>query len=71
MSKDFASKFPYFFSAQFFVFQHFPFFPNIGMLVPNILPSVKFPNFGMCPVFPAFPVFLGEKERKIGKKVAR
>ena len=33
--------------------------------LPNILPSVKFPNFG---ILPAFPVFLGKKRGKFGQK---
>ena len=70
IENNFLSKFPDFFFAQFFVFPYFPFFfPFIGTRsLPNILPSVKFPNFEMFAVFPAFPVFLGEKKRKNWKK---
>ena len=44
LSKDFLSKLPGVFFAQFFVFPYFSLFfcPNIGMRsLPNILPSVK------------------------------
>ena len=63
LSKEFLSKFPYFFFAQFFVFPYFPlFFPNIGMRsLPNILPSVKFPNFGNASFFPWFSCFSWKK----------
>ena len=45
------------------------FVPNIGMQsFPKISPSVKFPNFEMYSVFPAFPVFLG-KEENLEKKL--
>ena len=41
------------------------FFSNIGMRsLPNVLPSVKFPNFGTVSVSPAFLVFW-KKEDKI------
>ena len=36
--------------------------------VPNILPSVKFPNVGKFPVFPAFPVFLRKKKEENQEK---
>ena len=39
--------------------------------LPNILPSVKSPNLGIVSCFPVFPVFLGKKGGKFGKKVAR
>ena len=71
MTKDFLSKFPDFFFAHFFVFPYFPFFyfPSSGMRsLPNMLPSVKFPNFEMFPAFPAFPVFLEKIRGKNGKK---
>ena len=67
LSEDFLSKFPHFFFANFLVFPYFPFFfLHIGMRsLPNILPSVKFQNFEM------FPVFLGKKKREFGEKIAR
>ena len=37
--------------------------------LPNILPPVKFPNFGIVSCFSCFSWFLGEKKkRKIWKK---
>ena len=83
ISKDFLSKFPYIyfevciylFFAQFFVrsISIFPppkKIPNIGKRsVPNILPSVKFPNFGNVSCFSCFFCFSWEKkEEKLGKK---
>ena len=38
--------------------------------LPNMLPSVKFPNFGKVSCFSIFPVFLGKKKGKIwGEKL--
>ena len=50
-----------------FYFKIFLFSPNIGMpSVPDILPSVTLPKFG---IFSVLPVFLGKKEGKSGGKL--
>ena len=38
--------------------------------LPDILPSLKFPNLEMFPVFPAFPVSLEKKKDKKLEKIA-
>ena len=56
LSKDFLSKFPAFFFRAVFRISIFSFFfPKIKMRsVPNILPSVKFPNYGNISCFSRF-----------------
>ena len=64
-------KFHFFFRAIFLNFRIFHYSaPTIGMRsVPNILPSVKFPNFGNVSCFSCFFCFSWEKkEEKLGKK---
>ena len=65
-------KFHFFFRAIFLNFRIFHYSaPTIGMRsVPNILPSVKFPNFGNVSCFSCFCCFSWEKrEEKLEKKM--
>ena len=68
--RTFCLNFQFFFPAIFWIsiFSFF-FLPNIGMRrLPNILPSVKFPNFGNASCFSCFSCFSCEKkEEKFGR----
>ena len=73
LSKDFLSKFPDFFFAQFFLYFHVLFFQILECEVFQIFcPLLNFQTLEVFPVFRAIPVFLGiKKEEKLEKKVAR
>ena len=59
----------HFFFAQFFVFPYVLFsFPSIGLRsLPNVSPSVEFPNFGNVACFSCFSCFLGKKRGRFRK----
>ena len=68
LSEDFLPKSPDIFFAQFLYFHIFLFFSKYWSLR-NILPSVKFPNFGNLSCFSCFVVFSWKKkEENLEKK---
>ena len=72
LSKDFLSKFPDFFSRNFFNFHIFHFFFQLleCEAFRIFCPLLNFQALGMPPVFPSFPVLLGKKkEENFGKKM--
>ena len=64
----FVQKSAFLFRAIFCI-SIFPFFPSIGMRsLPNILPSVKLPNFMNVSCFCCITCFSWKKKGKFGKK---
>ena len=67
--RTFCLNFQGFFRAIFCISIFSIFFPNIGMRShPNILPSIKFPNFGNVSCYSIFSCLSWKRKRKFRKK---